>query len=181
MRLCLGIDPGNERSAFVWWDGSRVFVASDAVPNGTLAQDALATIPVGISDMMVAVELPSMRGGKVYQELAMTSFWAGRFVEAFERECTGFTVRTVFPFEHMNHVAGRPAAKDAQLKACLIERFGPVSSTGLEQKLGKSGQPLKPTKKVVPGPLFGVTGHCWSALSTAVFAWDSAWGSKPAP
>ncbi|MBV8782506.1 MAG: hypothetical protein JO353_14005, partial [Phycisphaerae bacterium] len=46
-------------------------------------------------------------------------------------------------------------AKDGNIRQALIDRFGPTK----ERAIGK---------KKSPGPLYGMSGDCWSALAVAV-------------
>jgi len=59
------------------------------------------------------------------------------------------------------HLTQTRRAKDANIRQALIDRYGP-------------GKALAVGLKATPGPLYGLTGDCWSALAVAVTAADAA-------
>ena len=76
--------------------------------------------------------------------------WGAKFANAWSKEAYFISRREV-----KLHVCGRSAATDADVRAALIDRFGP----GKEKAIGK---------KASPGPLYGIKSHMWSALALAV-------------
>ena len=51
-------------------------------------------------------------------------------------------------------------ANDADIRQALIDRFGP----GKQKAIGLKGS---------PGPLYGVSKHCWAALALAVHGYEA--------
>lgn len=151
--IVLGIDPGNEESAFVMYDaGLARLLAFGDWPNAKL----LAAIH-GMAGQVhaLAIEYPQPRGQPMYTQLVDTIFWIGRFVERAGREW--------HPVNRMHvkiHLCGTPRGKDSNVRAALVSRWS-VGAPGL----GGSG-PVG--TKAKPGPLYGVSGDVWAALAVAV-------------
>lgn len=147
MRI-LGIDPGTAKSAAVLFDGERVGRGFH-VEN----QDVLRNLESTHYDL-VAIERIRCYGPNVFvgNETLETCEWAGQFFHA------AVSPVWITRKEAVIHLTGNTRAKDPQVRGCLIDRFG-----GKAAAIG--------TKKN-PGPLYGVSGHCWAALAIAVTAYD---------
>jgi hypothetical protein len=146
MRI-LAIDPGPTESAYVVYDGQRP-VEFAKIEN----QNLLHKIGGGIwaSDSELVIEQIAAMGMAVGAEVFETVFWSGRFVEAWR-----FKWHRVKRHEVKMHLCGNMRAKDPNIRQAIIDRYGP----GKELAIGK---------KRSPGPLFGVSGDCWSALAVAI-------------
>ena len=101
---------------------------------------------------MVVIEMMTSYGKPVGGEVFETLVWIGRFLEgAGHQPATRITRREV-----KNHICrGHRKKNDSQVRACLIERYGPDANDAIGTK-----------KK--PGPLHGVTGDVWAALAVGV-------------
>lgn len=161
-KTLLAIDPGNEFSAFVIYDGERPLVFNK-YPNATLLRE----IKVGVNFHGVsafAIETMRPRGMPTSFEEMQTQFWAGRFWEAFY-EATGgdkfgvAEMHQVFRADVKHFHCGRAASKDGNVRQAIIDRFG-----GKEVAIGK---------KATPGPLYGVSADVWSALAIAVYFYET--------
>jgi hypothetical protein len=64
------------------------------------------------------------------------------------------------------HICGQMKAKDSNIRAALIDRFG-----GKERAIGR---------KASPGPLFGITADRWAALALAI-TWLDLHGTPSTP
>ncbi len=151
--IILGLDPGTTHTGCVWFDGTRV-VRSEHLENaGVVVAVSLLEIPLRID--AVACEMLVYQGEtrRPGEETFETAYWIGRFMG----RC-GVTWHRIKPYEWKVHVCGRATAGDSERRTALIRRFG-----GKAAAIGR---------KKAPGPLYGVTGHCWSALAVAVTAWD---------
>lgn len=157
MRL-LAIDPGPTESAFVlydtvvkapvnWLKAENLWLLAQIDSFDTSASDAPAVL---------AVEMIASYGMAVGQETFDTCVWVGRFIE---RWGIGLT-RLVYRLEVKRHICHDGHAKDANVRAALIDRYG-----GRAQAIG-----LKKT----PGPLYGMTGDCWAALGVAITAAETS-------
>jgi hypothetical protein len=154
MRI-IGIDPGNSESAYVIFDSAaeRVLLA-DKVANDNLLTMIIYPNMFGPPFMhpehMVIEQIASF-GMAVGAEVFETVFWSGRLAQAWSsssREC--YRVKRMAVKMNLCHDS---RAKDPNIRAALIDRFGGAAAIG---------------KKKTPGPLYGISGDMWSALAVAV-------------
>ena len=154
------VDPGLEQSAFVLWDGQRIEQHGIVSNEDMLLRlyEAIVVSDANDEDAPVlVVEAMTSYGMAVGQSTLDTIFWAGRFyqsVQPCQAEC--LTRRTV-----KLHLCGSAKAKDANIRMALIDRFGGSK----ERAIGL---------KKSPGPLHGISSHCWAALAVAVTWFDTA-------
>lgn len=145
----LGIDPGPTQSAYVIWDGAAV-LKSEILPN----IEIIRYLEPGLMLKACAIEKIACYGMAVGAEVFETCVWTGRFIERW-REYGGMGDPVRIPrLDIKVNLCKSAKAKDANVRQALIDRLGPVG-----------------TKKA-PGPLFGVTSHCWAALAVAVTCAD---------
>lgn len=150
-RRILAIDPGTERSAWLVLDGGVRRFGID--PNDEL----LTRLRGGmIGPEVVVIEQFEGFGMAVGREVFETIHWSGRFQEAAEHapratadrppaQVVGLTRRKV-----KIAICHDTKAKDPNIRAALIERFGGPDAI-------RKG-----------GPLYGVAKDVWSALAIAV-------------
>lgn len=143
--IVVGVDPGNVQSAFVAWDGVRV-VAKGTIPNASMF-DVLSR-DWG-KDPHLFIENVHAMGMIVGQTIFDTQFWAGRFYEAW----VGRRAR-VYRRDIKMHWLGSMKGKDADIRAAIINRFGP------------------PGTKKDPGMTRGLVADQWSAMAIAVYGAD---------
>lgn len=153
--LILAIDPGNEMSAYVLWDGQSIKHHAK-VDNGAL----LYTIGNGVllCDVLVIEQIASY-GMAVGESVFETVFWSGRFAQVFHAQ-----LKPVFRLKRMEvkmHLCHSSRAKDGNIRQALIDRLG-----------------LPGTKKN-PGGTYGIHADEWAALAVAVTWWDQR--HPPAP
>lgn len=153
--MIYAIDPGPEQSALVVFDTDR-----QAVPYACIKPNVeiLGMLTGRATQESLVVEQIASFGMAVGAEVFETVFWSGRFVEAWP----GAWYR-VKRHEVKTHLCHTQAAKDANIRQAIIDRFGP----GKERAIG--------TKKA-PGPLYGIKGDEWSALAVAL-----TWTDQHAP
>lgn len=147
--MILAIDPGPTQSAFVRWDGSRV-IECGWHPNDSVRDKVAIRHHVDT----IAIEMVASYGMAVGAPVFETCVQIGRFIELAEGR-----VVLVFQKNTRMHLCGSMRAKEKNIRQALIDRFGP------------------PGTKKNPGPLYGCSGHVWSALAVAVTAWDGAVGT----
>lgn len=149
----LAIDPGNERTAFVLFESGRV-LQKGIWPNydvlSLLGDFTSATLP----DECV-VEMIASYGMPVGAEVFETCVWIGRFVERWESVSAGAQAHQVVRRDVKMHLCGNNAAKDGNIRAALIDRFGPGKAKAIGTKNAQ-------------GPLYGVRADEWAALALAV-------------
>jgi hypothetical protein len=98
---------------------------------------------------VVVVEQIESYGMAVGREVFETVHWSGRFTEAAHPlEVVQLPRREV-----KLALCHDSRAKDANIRAALIDRFGGPSAIG---------------RKASPGPLYGISRDVWSALAIAV-------------
>ncbi len=161
MAVIIGLDPGPYRSALVVYDGSRICEHCQAhnlnivewlIVHGADRTYHGGTVGDGDTATLVIEQIAAM-GMAVGAEVFMTAHWDGRFTQAWTQ-----------PVEHLKrheikmHLCGSMRAKDPNIRAALIDKFG-----GAEWAIG--------TKKA-PGPLYGLHGDAWSALAVATTWYD---------
>jgi hypothetical protein len=167
--LVLAIDPGNEQSAWVLYDHEAGRPLRFAKQNN---ESVLELVNCGIAwttgehgapePDVIAIEMIASYGMAVGREVFETCVWIGRFVESWNQSNEGAEhPALIYRKDVKLHLCGQPRAKDANIRAALIDRFGP----GKGKAIGK---------KASPGPLYGVSSDVWSALAVAVTFADGA-------
>jgi hypothetical protein len=144
------VDPGTTQSALVVLDPIRQTLKTFKM----LANPALELylkIQPGRSDYAVIERVTNQGRARIGNETLKTAEWVGSFrtaakcpVELIPRN----TVRT--------KIAG-PWAKDKDVRQAVIEQFG--------------GKEIAVGTKARPGPLYGMSGHHFQALATALVWW----------
>jgi len=168
----LGIDPGTDSSGVVLYDKDDKFVIfSDEMQNSELLDELRTQWINGYStdDVECAIEDIEGMGQIVGKSVFETCIWIGRFIEAWEFNHGGSEAHRISRGDEKIVLCGcktvknpktgkRQRVSDAMIRAAVIDRF-PASGGGKTPQVG--------TKKK-RGPLYGVTGHCWSALAVAL-------------
>lgn len=149
--IVLAIDPGNEESAWVLYDGEKP-IAFEKESNVELL-NKLQLWNEGYGPFKgaerLAIEMIASYGMPVGREVFETCVWIGRFVEAWSGNYS-----LVYRKDVKLHLCGQPRAKDGNIRQALIDRWG-----GKDKAIGK---------KKTPGPLYGISADVWSALAIAV-------------
>ena len=146
MSRVLAIDPGPEQSAYVSYGGGRPTIF------GKVDNDQMLLVVLPQLDdkcTTLVIEQVAAMGMAVGAEVFETVFWSGRFAQAW----LGVWDR-VKRHEVKIHLCHNMRAKDANIRQALLDRYG-----GKEKAIGK---------KKAPGPLYGISGDCWSALAIAI-------------
>jgi hypothetical protein len=145
--IILGIDPGPNEHAFVWWDADEKRVAELDTFDSFTHFSKFDKLDMLCKVRSVACEWIESYGMAVGQEVFRTVAGIGWLAGTI-----GTEVRLVPRKSVKMHLCQSMRAKDANIRQALIDRFGVVG-----------------TKKA-PGPLFGVSSHYWAALAVAVYA-----------
>lgn len=174
MRI-LAIDPGNKQSAWVVYDSADSLQVGifDIQPNEDVLNRITPTIfnPQLIDGIdFLAIEMVACYGMAVGKEVFETCVWIGRFLQAWGKD-----YQLVYRGQVKMNLCRTMKAKDANIRQAIIDRFGP----GKEKAIGL---------KKSPGPLYGMSSHCWAALGVALTVADTAvseitaWdGTRPKP
>lgn len=150
--MIFAIDPGPLESGFVILTSDGQPCRFGIHPNVELlplAQAWLGTCP----GCELVVEMVASYGMTVGKEVFETVLWAGRFVQAWAERHGAHHL--MYRRDVKMHLCNNNHAKDANVRQALLDRFGP----GKDRAIG--------TKKA-QGPLYGISGHVWSALALAV-------------
>lgn len=155
--IILAIDPGSERSGYVLYSAvDRLMLARGKCSNSELIA-MIREVRHGNAELEgatdFAFEMAESFGAKVWNQVFEAVLWSGRFVEAWTKT-TGRSVARIYRRDVKLHLTGSPRAKDAQIRQCLLDRWG-----GKQAAVG--------TKRA-PGPLYGVSADAWAALAIAV-------------
>ena len=156
--MIIAIDPGNELSAWCVLQGGQL-IASKKQPNAEVLEMVRST-EYGWKfayDTVLAVEMIASYGMPVGREVFETCLWIGRFIEAWERRGGRGPLQLVYRRDVKLFHCESVRATDANIRASLIDRFGP----GKAKAIGTKG---------APGPLYGLKGDQWSALAVALKA-----------
>jgi hypothetical protein len=150
----LAIDPGDQQSAFVVWDGETIF-KKGLLPNHELIDSFL-----NLDCDKMAIEMIASYGMPVGKTVFETCVWIGRFVERFLNTKPTWPpldnyVTYIYRKDVKMHLCGTTKAKDGNIRQALIDRFGECG-----------------TKKN-PGKLYGVSKDIWAALALAVTYTDT--------
>lgn len=153
--MILAIDPGPSESAWLLWDPSKNQIINKGIsPNiefcGQIIHGGLVYVEV------LAIEMIACYGMAVGKETFETCVWIGRFMEMWAQILTSKedSIRRIPRLDVKINLCKSAKGNDANVRQALIDRLGPVG-----------------TRKL-PGPLFGVTSHCWAALAVAVTCAD---------
>lgn len=150
MTCIVGIDPGPTETAWCRLDDGRPTAWAKEPTEKVLASD-------WGPDAELVIEMIASYGMAVGREVFETCVWIGRLEQM--AEVRGRLHRRLFRIEIKTHLCHAPNAKDANVRAALIDRYGP-------------GKDLAIGRKAAPGPLYGMAGDCWAALAVACTAYD---------
>lgn len=153
----LAIDPGSSLSAWLLLvNGKPERFAK--VPNDELRDmlrwslDSLPGTDATVVADVVVIEKVESFGMAVGAEVFETVYWSGRFAEAAHPLQVERLGRKAVKLA----LCGTTRAKDANVWAALLDRFGGSSAVG---------------RKAAPGPLYGIHSDVRAALAVAV-AWS---------
>ena len=139
----IAVDPGPQVSGYVEYDcASQKPVSSGVMPNPKLRKlIRKSSHPVFVYEKLQGM---GMIPGK---ETFSTCEEVGRMIECFRGEVIPLTRHEVKLL-----VCGTMRAKDANIRASIIDMYG----SGKSESIGN---------KKDPGPLYGVKSHAWQALA----------------
>jgi hypothetical protein len=146
----IGIDPGPEQSAYVEFDGSRVW------RHGIVTNKHLHTMMCSFVHAPIFIEMIASYGMAVGASVFNTCVEIG-WLEAVAHSCD-IEVQRAYRKDVKLHLCNSPRAKDANVRQALIDRIGPQG-----------------TKKS-QGPTYGIKSHEWAALAVAVYGHDQLLG-----
>lgn len=151
--MIFAIDPGPTRSGWCLYDGNHVIDSGTSDNSDVLGwiKDSPARI--------LAIEMIASYGMAVGASVFETVRWIGRFQQAWRNP---EAVQLAYRKDIKMHLCHSMRAKDANIRQALLDRF-PATGGGKTPQVGTKSK---------PGPLYGVSGHAWSALAVAVYVND---------
>lgn len=147
--IILGIDPGQDKSAYLLWDkNNKKILAMEIVDNEYMISPIISTMQYDICGIETVVSYGMPVGKSTFD----TCMWVGEFR------------RRLKDLNKEYHLIERPSVK---LHLCNSRRAKDVNiNQALRDRFGEKG-----TKKN-PGILYGVKTHIWSALAVSVYLAD---------
>jgi hypothetical protein len=147
----IAVDPGDEFSAWMIYDmvKQRPIEWADEEPNQQLRKTL-----TNCGAFECAIEGMQSFGMPVGADVLETCVWIGRFIESWSRKM-GSEPAILYRKDIKHHLCGSIKATDANVRQALIDRYGPGRSRAIGTIRNR-------------GPLYGITGHVWSALAIAV-------------
>jgi len=148
----LAIDPGTTESGYVLMNSDGLaIIASGVVGNDKMLADIRRS---QLTVDWTAMEWVQSYGMPVGKEVFETVFWTGRFIEA----CLPGRWDRVTRGDVKRHLCGSPRARDSNVRRALLDMY-PHTGGGKTPAVGTKAQ---------PGPLYGISTHCWAALGVGV-------------
>lgn len=136
----IAVDPGNERSALVWFDTGTARPYDSMIVRNEEAVEL-------VRDERIVCEMIASYGMPVGREVFETCVWIGRFWQAAS------SCELVYRRDVKLHLCGSARAKDANVRQALLDLYGGKAAVGTKKK---------------PGPLHGFRKDLWAALAVAV-------------
>lgn len=154
------IDPGNIESAYVIWDGKKIY-EFDKIPNEKL-EEKINSILYTDEEYPMAIEMVASYGMPVGATVFDTCVWIGMFIQEYKKS-VGTDWKQVYRKDIKMHICQSNRAKDSNVIQALVDRFGNTHEHG---KYGKG------TKKN-PGFFYGFSKDVWQAFAVAVYYYDT--------
>lgn len=174
--LVVAIDPGPAKSALVLWDGESIRHHAYLVNAELVRWMADQEEP-----WPLAIEMIANMGMQVGKEVFETCTWIGRFEQAWgglddQDLCDRLTRNQV-----KMHLCQSTRAKDKNIRAALIDRFGgPGRKCAVCKGKGWTGRDHTTCPacdgggwKIRPGAAAELVGDEWSAFAVAVTWWET--------
>jgi hypothetical protein len=119
--MIFAIDPGNEQSAFVAWNGQ--IIAKGIEYNRELLRK-IKSKDILSSDYTLVIEMIASYGMPVGATVFDTCVWIGRFLEAWDNRGLRFLSELIYRKDVKMHLCQSMKAKDSNIRQALIDRFG---------------------------------------------------------
>lgn len=159
----LGIDPGNEESAYalIRVDSCEP-IGIGKVSNHMMRSNLERMLKGG--NTLPAIEMIASYGMPVGREVFETCLEIGRLMQITETENPSLETMQIYRREIKLHICHSPNANDATIRQALVDRFAPG-----ERNYGKG-------TKQYPGWFYDFKADIWQAYAVAVTAADRVAG-----
>lgn len=144
------IDPGNEQSAYCIMNDQYELLECNKLSNKEVMNILFLKLPTVNA---VAIERVASYGMPVGREVFETCEWIGRFAQEAEKETN---VYYIYRKDEKLYLCGEMRAKDANIRAALIERFAKHDL--------KNGRGTKAN----PDYFYGVKADMWAACAIGI-------------
>lgn len=148
-RTILAVDPGNERTALIWWQDRKIIRKGIYLNQNALCEIDDFQCPSQTGNVIVC-EMIASYGMAVGASVFETCVWIGRFWQTTSAGSWRAPFHRIFRREVKLHLCGSMRAKDGNIRQALIDRLGP------------------PGTKKNPGATYGISKDLWAALAVAV-------------
>lgn len=112
----MAIDPANEQSAYVIWDGETV------IEKGIVPNEQLSVIIFTNDYDKLAIEMVASYGMPVGRTVFETCVWIGRFYELSPLKANNISL--VYRKDVKMHHCVNMRAKDSNIRQALIDKYG---------------------------------------------------------
>lgn len=141
--LIVAIDPGTTVSAYLEWDGVKIY--DHRICDNHQVLNYLKQSP---AEELFIEQLACM-GQTIGREVLETAFWSGRFAQYWEeRRSNGGLWRMIPRTTIKKH---HKARNDTEMRAALVIKYG------------------QPGTKKNPGLTYGLKSHLWQAFALATW------------
>jgi len=121
--ILLAIDPGNIKSAFVYYDTEKkIILHKDILQNWEI----IKSIDLNEEDQIV-IEMIASYGMPVGKEVFETCVWIGRFIQAAN---IPESVELIYRKDEKMFLCGSMKAKDSNIRQALIDLLGKEKTKG---------------------------------------------------
>lgn len=149
MKSIIGLDPGSEKSAYVWWDGKAI-MDRGIYPNEEILELLEGLYTKWREPIILAIETMVSIPGGGGKSIVDTIFWSGQFYNEWHGEKAKVPVHVV-----RKALGGKD---DPGIRAALIVKFG------------EPGSAKNPN--LITYQLRGQGYHLWRAFAVCVFYMD---------
>ncbi len=154
--VVIGLDPGTDRSSWCGLAADGSPAGWGTLPNADAVRE-LGLLGIVHADSVLCVEMIASYGMPVGREVFETCVFIGRCMQAWE--AIGGRTERLTRLQVKNHLCHSSRATDANIRARLIDLYGP-------------GKPAAIGVKKKPGPLYGMKADEWAALAVAFVWWS---------
>jgi hypothetical protein len=159
--ILIGVDPGTTESGWVRYEPGEMKIMDCGIQSNVGLLDEITYE----QDTYLIVERIACMGMAVGKETFDTVEFIGALLYGYYGipDWAERYKYTVTRHQCKIHHCGTARARDANIQQAIIDRFPPTGG-GKVRQIG--------TKKN-PGPLYGVSSHCWNALAVCLTWYDT--------